>query len=212
MSLPQPTLLYESHRAPNPRRVQIFLAEKAVEIPRQEVDIMAGHHFGADYRDRIGTHHVPALELEDGSVLTETVAICRYIEALSPEPNLMGRDAREAAEIEMWQRRVEFQLLMPIAFVARHGLPAMQVLEQTQVPEWADANRPRVLAGLAWLDKRLQTSPFVAGDRFTIADITAVVGIDFMRVIRTGIPDDAVSLDTWLEKVRGRPSMELKAA
>jgi glutathione S-transferase len=197
--LPEPVLFYDSPRAPNPRRVRIFLAEKGLDLPREEIDIMAGVHFRAEYRSRIGTHHVPALALADGTVLTESIAICRYLEALVPEPNLFGRDARETAVIEMWQRRVEFQLLLPVGYVLRHGNPAMKVLED-QVPEWAAANRPRVLAGLDWLDKRLAQAPFVAGDRFTVADISAVVAIDFMRTIRQPIPE-------WAARVRARPSM-----
>lgn len=206
-ALPEPVLLYDSPRAPNPRRVRIFMAEKGIELPRREIDIMAGVHFGEAYRGRIGTHHVPALELADGSILTESVAICRYLEAFHPEPNLMGRDAREAAEIEMWQRRVEFQLLLPVAFVLRHGNPAMAVLESPQVPEWAAANRPRVLQGLRWLDARLSRAPFVAGDRFTVADITAIVAIDFMRTIRQPLPEDCPALGAWAGRVRARPSM-----
>ena len=149
----EPVLLIDCRPAPNPRRVRMFLAEKGLALPTEQVDIMAGEQFRA-HAARVGTHHVPALLLEDGRCLTESVAICRYIEALTPEPNLMGRDPLEAAEIEMWQRRVEFQLLQPIAFVLRHGNPKMAVMED-QCPEWAEANRPRVLDGLAWLDARL---------------------------------------------------------
>jgi glutathione S-transferase len=119
----------------------------------------------------------------------------------------MGGDAREAAEIEMWQRRVEFQLLMPVAFVLRHGNPAMAVLERPQVPEWAEANRPRVVQGLAWLDARLARAPFVAGERFTIADITAIVTLDFMRTIRQPVPEECRALAAWAALVRARPGM-----
>ncbi len=202
--LPAPVLLYDSPRAPNPRRVRIFLAEKGIDLPRAEIDIMAGAQFDDAYRTRVGTHHVPALELADGSILTESVAICRYIEALCPEPNLFGHDAREAAEIEMWQRRVEFQLLLPIAYVLRHGNPAMAVMED-QVPAWAEANRARVQAGLAWLGARLGQATHLAGDRFTLADITAIVAIDFMRTIREPVPEGAVA--EWAARVRARPSM-----
>lgn len=203
---PLPVRLYDTPRAPNPRRVRIFMAEKGIDLPRVEIDIMAGVHFRAEYRTRIGTHHVPALELSDGTVLTETVAICRYLEAIHPEPNLFGRTPLETAEVEMWQRRVEFQLLLPVAYVLRHGNPAMKVLED-QVPEWAEANRPRVLAGLAWLESRLRQAPFLAGPRFTLADITAIVAIDFMRTIRQPLPEDHHALADWAGRVRARGTL-----
>ncbi|RMF36853.1 MAG: glutathione S-transferase [Alphaproteobacteria bacterium] len=204
-ALPRPVRLYDAARAPNPRRVRIFLAEKGITLPVRELAIMQGEHFAPEHMAKIGTHHVPALELADGTILTESVAICRYLEALTPEPPLMGRDPLEAAVIEMWQRRVEFQLFMPIGFVLRHGNPAMQVLERVQCPEWAEANRPRVLEGLNWLDRRLQTSPFIAGDEFSIADITGIVAIDFMRVIRQKIPEECSALAEWAERIHARP-------
>ncbi|GIX15648.1 MAG: glutathione S-transferase [Paracoccaceae bacterium] len=205
--LPAPVLLHDSARAPNPRRVRIFMAEKGITLPARDVDIMAGAHFRPEYRALTGTHHVPALELSDGTVLTETVAICRYLEAWRPEPNLMGRDPLEAARIEMWQRRMEFQLLQPIAFVLRHSNPAMAVLEQPQIPQWAEANRPRVAAALADLDARLAGAPYVAGDRYTIADITAIVAVDFMRTIRQPIPEGCAALAAWAARIRARPAV-----
>lgn len=207
MDLPLPELLIDAAYAPNPRRVRIFLAEKGVALPSEQVDIMAGAQFGA-HAARAGSHHVPALRLADGSWLTETVAICRYAEALWPEPNLMGADALEAARIEMWQRRVEFQLLAPIAAVLRHGNPRMAVMEPEQCPEWAEANRPRVLASLAWLDARLGETAFVAGERFTIADITALVAVDFLRPTRIAVPADCERLAAWREGLAARPSLE----
>ena len=206
MSLPEPVRLFENRRAPNPRRVGIFLAEKGREVERVEIDIMSGEHFQEGHRGRAGNHHVPVLELSDGTFLSETVAICRYLEALYPAPNLMGADPLEAATIEMWQRRMEFQVLMPIAFVARHSIPAMQALEHVQVPEWGAANRPRMEAGLRDLNARLTASRYVAGDRFTIADITAWVAIDFMRVLRTTVPDGCDALAAWHQGLRQRPS------
>ncbi|MFV0474995.1 MAG: glutathione S-transferase family protein [Pikeienuella sp.] len=206
MSLPALVRIYETRRAPNPRRVSIFLAEKGLEVERVEVDIMAGRHFEEDHRRKAGSHHVPVAELSDGSFLTETVAICRYIEALHPEPNLMGEDAREVAIIEMWQRRMEFSLLQNIAFVARHTIPAMAALEHVQVPEWGAACVPRMEEALRGLDARLRESPFIAGDRFTIADITAWVAVDFMRVLRRDPPGGCDALAAWRETLRARPS------
>lgn len=206
MALPSLVRIYESRRAPNPRRVSIFLAEKGVEVERVEVDIMSGEHLEDDHRLKAGSQHVPVAELSDGTFLSETVAICRYIEALHPEPNLMGRDAKEAAIIEMWQRRMEFSLLMNIAYVARHTLPAMRALERQQVPEWGEACIPRVDAALRALDARLRESPFIAGERFTIADITALVALDFMRVLRRSPPEDCEALTEWREHLKERPS------
>ncbi len=204
MDLPRPELLVDCKPAPNPRRVRVFLAEKGVELPVEQVDIMAGAQF-AEHTARVGTHHVPALRLADGRWLTESVAICRYVEALWPEPNLMGRDPLETAEIEMWNRRVEFQLLAPIAAVVRHGNPKMAVMED-QCPPWAEANRPRVLAALGWLDARLATSAFVAGARFSIADITAVVAVDFLRPTRIGVPETCTALLAWRRGLEARPA------
>lgn len=205
MTLPRPVRLFDCRPAPNPRRVRIFLAEKGVVLPMEQVDIMSGAQFGA-YRTRVGTHHVPALELEDGRYLTESSAICRYVEALWPEPNLMGQDALEAAEIEMWSRRAEFGLLAPAAAVLRHGNPKMAVMED-QCPEWAEANRPRVQAGLEWLDRRLGDSPHLAGARFTMADITAAVAVDFLRASRIVVPEELAALAEWRERVAARPAM-----
>lgn len=204
--IPRPVRLLSSPRAPSPRRVTIFMAEKGIELPVEHVDIMAGEHFQEPYLERVGRPIVPAMEFSDGTILTETVAICRYFEDTVLDPNLMGSDPVDAAIVEMWQRRVEQGLLMPIAQVLRHTNPHMAVLEK-QVPAWGDANRERVQTGLETLDARLSETPFIAGDRFTIADITAIVSIDFMRTIRHAIPDTATHLLRWQDTVRSRPSM-----
>jgi glutathione S-transferase len=206
MDLPRPVLLIDCAPAPNPRRVRIFMAEKGIVLPVEQVDIMAGAQF-REHAARVGTHHVPALQLEDGRYLTESVAICRYLEALVPEPNLMGRDPLEAAEVEMWHRRVEFQLMAPVAAVLRHGNPKMAVMED-QCPEWAKANRPRVFKALEWLNERLQRSPFVAGERFTVADIAAVVAVDFLRPVRIAVPEERAALIDWRQRTAERPSMK----
>jgi glutathione S-transferase len=205
MSLPRPVRLWDCAPAPNPRRVRIFMAEKGITLPLEQVDIMAGAQFGA-HSERVGVHHVPALELEDGRFLTESTAICRYLEALWPEPNLMGEDPLEAAEIEMWSRRAEFGLLVPAAAVLRHGNPKMAIMEQ-QVPAWAEANRPRVMAGLDWLDARLGVSAYVAGERYTIADITALVAVDFLRASRISVPESCVRLLAWRRELAARRAL-----
>ena len=203
--LPQPVLLHDTPRAPNPRRVRIFMAEKGITLPVTQVNIMEGEQFAA-HKDRVGSHNVPALELADGTILTETVAICRYLEALTPEPNLLGQGPLEAAKVEMWSRRVEFQLMLPVASVLRHGNPAMAVMEE-QCPDWAEANRPRVAKGLVWLEESLTGKPYLAGERFTLADITAIVTVDFMRTIRTPVPEDRAAAHAWLARVRARDTL-----
>ncbi len=203
---PKPVRLLTTSTAPNPRRVHMFLAEKGVEIPKVEIDITVAAHKTPEYLAKTGLPHVPALELDDGTVLTESIAICRYIEALHPEPPLFGADPLEAAVIEMWQRRAELYLMLPIAQVFRHTNPHMAHLED-QVPAWAEVNRPRVLRGMEMLEKRLNASPFVGGARLSVADITALVALDFMRVIRTPVPEEMIALSTWLEAMRARPSV-----
>ncbi len=206
MSLPTPVRIFESRRAPNPRRVGVFLAEKGVEVERVELDIMSGEHYQDAHISRAGTHQIPVIELSDGSFLSETVAICRYLEALYPDPNLMGGDPLEVAQIEMWQRRVEMGLLLNIAQVIRHTIPAMNALEHVQVPDWGEACKPRVEKSLRDLNTRLEMSPFIACDRFTIADITASVAVGFMRVLRQNPPEDCVALNSWYANIKERPS------
>ena len=205
--LPAPELMVTCSTAPNPRRVDAFLAEKGVTIPKREIELASRAHYDPAHLERFGTHHLPALALADGSTLTETVAICRYIEGLHPEPNLMGRDPLEAARIEMWNRRVEFMVMLPVAFVFRHSHPSMAGLER-QVPEWSEANRPRVLEGLGLLDRQLRRSEFVAADRFTIADISAYLALDFMRVTKIRVPDDHEALLRWQAGLAERPSLQ----
>jgi glutathione S-transferase len=208
MSLPQPVRLYDQPRAPNPRRVNIFLAEKGGEIERVNVDLMAGAHKQADYLAKVGVPQVPALELDDGTVLTESVAICRYFEALQPEPNMMGRDVMEQITIEKWQRLVEFRLFATVAACFRHTNPHLAVLED-QCADWGEVNRGRIDARLGEIDRRLEGRDWIAADRLTIADITALVAVDFLRVIKHPIPENYTNLSTWVERMRARPSTAL---
>lgn len=199
--------LYTSHRAPNPRRVRWVMAEKGIEdVELAEVDIMVGEHKTPEYRTRVGVPHVPALELDDGTTVSESVAICRYLEALYPEPNLFGRDAREQAVIEMWTRRCEFYLANPIMLSVRHSHPALAALEATQMPQLADYNRVAAEKFMKTLDRRLAEHEFIAADRFTIADIVAVVGLDFARLIKYRPPEELTHLARWLAVGRARPA------
>lgn len=199
--------LYTSHRAPNPRRVRWVMAEKGIaDVDLTEVDILAGEHRTAEYRARVGVPHVPALELDDGTTVSESVAICRYLEALYPEPNLFGRDAREQAVIEMWTRRCEFYLANPIMLSVRHSHPALAALEAVQMPQLAEYNRLAAEKFMKTLDRRLAEHAFIAADRFTIADIVAVVGLDFARMIKYRPPEELTHLARWLAECRARPA------
>ncbi|WP_457795608.1 glutathione S-transferase family protein [Methylocystis sp. S23] len=200
-------ILYDSPLAPNPRRVRIFLAEKGVAVPTRGVDLMALEHMQPDYARINPMRAVPALVLDDGAALTETVAICRYIEYLHPEPPLLGRDGRERAFVEMWQRRMEFSLFMPVAFAFRHSHPRLAVLENPQFPEFAESQRPRAVAAMRFLDGELSGREFVAGDAFTIADITAFVALELTRLARIEIPAELPHLSRWREAMGARPSM-----
>jgi glutathione S-transferase len=198
--------LYNSNLAPNPRRVRIFLAEKGVEIPRIEVDLAKLEQRTPQFSAVNPFQTIPILELDDGTRIAESIAICRYIEALHPEPNLFGRSPLEQAIIEMWQRHLELRLLLPVAQVVRHSHPHMAEMENPQVAEWAAANRPRALRAMAIVDEALRERPFIAGDRFTVADITGLVALDFARPARIAIPPELANLNRWREMLKARPS------
>ena len=204
--------LYTSHRAPNPRRVRWVMAEKGIEdVEVIEVDILTGEHKTPEYRARVGVPHVPALELDDGTTISESVAICRYLEALYPEPNLFGRDPRELAVIEMWTRRCEFYLANPIMLSVRHSHPALAALEAVQLPQLAEYNRVAAEKFMKTLDRRLADNEFLAADRFTIADVVAVVGLDFARLIKYRPPEELTHLARWLAECRARPAAKAGA-
>jgi glutathione S-transferase len=198
--------LYNSNLAPSPRRVRIFLAEKGVSIPRVEVDLGRLEHKRPEFSALNPFQTIPILELDDGTKIAETIAICRYIEALWPEPNLFGVKPVEQATIEMWQRQLEWRLLLPIAQVLRHTHPRMAEMEMPQVPDWAAANRPRALHAMALVDETLSDRPFIAGDRFTVADITGLVALDFTKSARIAIPPELLHLNRWHEALKARPS------
>lgn len=198
--------LYDAGRAPNPRRVRIFLAEKRISVPLVPVDIGAMEQRSPQYTLLNPYQRTPALELEDGVVIAETVAICRYFEELQPDPPLMGVDARDKAIVEMWNRRMELSLFAAVAAVFRHLHPAMAQMEVPQVAEWGEANRPKALAQLEFLDKELAGRPYVAGARFTIADITALCAVDFCKPAKLEIPATLGNLHRWHADVSARPS------
>ena len=197
--------LYDSGRAPNPRRVKIFLAEKGISIPTEQVDLLKLEQKSEAYSALNPVQQVPALVLDDGFVLTETIAICRYFEELHPEPPLFGTDAFERALVEMWQRRIEFGLLGPVAAVFRHLHPAMAHMEVPQVPAWGEANKDRVKSFLGVLDKELEGQEFICGESFTVADISGLVGLDFMKPAKLSVPEELRHVRRWHERLSERP-------
>jgi glutathione S-transferase len=197
--------LYDSSFAPNPRRVRVFLAEKGLDIPREVIDLGKLEHKGDAYTAVNPLQRVPALELDDGTVITESMAICRYLEELHPEPNLFGETPLERAQVEMWNRRVEHGLYYSVASTFRHLHPAMKEMEE-QVPAWGEANKPRMLRDLAFMDRVLADRPYLAGERFTVADITLLCSVDFMKVTRVPVPDELGHLRRWHTHVSARPS------
>ena len=199
-------LLYDGGRAPNPRRVRIFLAEKGIELPLKPVDMTAFGHRSEEITALNAFQRLPVLQLDDGTILTESVAICRYFEELHPDPPLMGIDPLDRAIVEMWNRRAEFHLLYHVAQAFRHTHPAMQEWEVPQVAEFGEANRPKALKVMEYLDAELASREFIAGDRYSIADITAMMGIDMLKPARIERPDHLQNLMRWYRAVASRPS------
>jgi len=201
--------LYSAHRAPNPRRVLMFLHEKGIaDLPVTDIDLNAGAHRSPAFLARSPLAKVPALELDDGRVLTETRAICTYLEGRFPEPNLMGVDAEERAFIEMADRHVEFGLLLQIAHAIRHTHPGLATLEQPQFPDFGASQGQKLLQTAQVFEQLLARQPWMAGARFTIADITAFCALEFARGLlkfspaRAGLP----ALQAWRDRVAERPS------
>jgi glutathione S-transferase len=202
--------LFVSPRAPNPRRVQMFLTEKGITgIEPVNVDLNAGEHKTAAFRARSPLARIPALELDDGRMLTETRAICTYLEGLYPEPNLMGVDATERAFIEMTDRRVEWYFLLPVGNCVRHTHPGLAPLEQPQFPEFGRSQGEKLQETAAWLDAELQRQPWIAGERFTIADITLFCALEFARLMRFNADAQGLAaLQAWRDRVAGRHSAQ----
>jgi glutathione S-transferase len=203
--------LYTAPRAPNPRRVEMFLAEKGVGsgIERVPIDINAGEHRTAGFLARNPMARVPVLELDDGRCLAESRAICTYLEGLHPEPNLMGVDTVERAFIEMADRQAEFFLLATVANCVRHTHPGLAALEQPQFPDFGAAQGKKLLDIARTYDVLLADRPWIAGNRYTIADITAFCGIEFARLARFKPADAGLAhLAAWRDRVAARPSAQ----
>jgi glutathione S-transferase len=198
--------LYDGGRAPNPRRVRIFLMEKGISVPLEPVDLGAKGHKSEAFTALNPLQRLPVLILDDGTVLTESIAICRYFEVIEPEPSLFGRDAKSLALIEMWQRRLELTFFVPVQAVFRHLHPGMKELEVPQVAEWGEANKPRVMDFLTLLDREMANRPFIAGDSFSVADITGLVTLDFLKPAKLSVPPELTHVLRWHRDLAARPS------
>ena len=199
-------LLYQDPSAPNPRRVRVFLAEKAVAYDTIEVLIANAANQTPEFRKKNPIALLPVLELSDGRILRESMAICRYVEELHPTPNLFGTDAWERAQVEMWNRHAELELLWPIQQVFRNSHKYWEGRIK-QAPDFADVMRELLVERFSWFDSELAKRPYIASDRFTVADITALCAIDFGRVSKLRI-DAALhpNLAAWHARVAERPS------
>jgi glutathione S-transferase len=198
--------IYNSSLAPNPRRLRIFVAEKGLKIPIEEVDIFTGKNRTPEMLAKNPAGGLPFVELDDGSHLAESVAICRYLEGLHPEPNLMGKDNREQAFIEMWNRRMELNLFAVASRAFQHTNELFKARIK-QFPEYGETQRETVKQQLQWLDAQIGNKPFIAGDRFTIAEITALVAVDFAAQAAGVSADPALkNLARWHQSVSSRPS------
>lgn len=203
--------LYMSHRAPNPRRVQIFIAEKAIAgIEEITVDLNALEHKSAEFTKKNPVARIPVLELDDGRHLSETRAICTYLEGIVPTPNLMGADATERAFIEMADRQAEFYVLLPLASWIRHTHPGLAPLEQPQFGDFGNSQFEKFTQNLAVLEATLGHQEFLAGARFTIADITAFCGIEFTRLMKFKPADFGFpNVQAWRDKIASRSSAKV---
>lgn len=197
--------LYDLKAGTNPRRLRIFLAEKGLNVPTVQVDMNAGENRQPAYLalNPLGT--MPALEFPDGTVLTESIAICRYFEMLEPEPPLFGTSAIERAQVEMWNRRLELELQVPIQHAFVHLSPFWQG-RRPQVPAYGEVARARALEVMAWLDREIGDRPFFVGPRYTVADITAQCALLLGKHTGTPIPAELANLTRWFAEVSARPS------
>ena len=192
--------------SPNGMRVQVFLAEKGIEVPTINIDVMAGETHKPEYVARNSLAEVPVLELDDGQIITESLAICRYFEVLNPEPSLMGVNAAEQAHIEMWTRRMEQQIFGPVSRIGLHEMPYFES-KLEQVPAYAASSRREFPKRLAWLDQEISDGrSFIAGDDFTIADITGMAAVMVCGFLDIEIPAELQSVHRWVEAVTARPS------
>jgi glutathione S-transferase len=192
--------------APNPRRVRLFLAEKHVTVPTTQVSIPKGEHRSEAFLRVNPLGQVPALELDDGGVLTESVSICRYFEALYPDPPLFGVGHRGIAEVDMWIRRVELRLMVPLSMVWAHTHPFTARVVKPQYTEFGESQRPRVAKALHEIDAALEGRAWLAGETYCMADIVLLTTVDFATFIGMSMPPELVHLADWHARATARPS------
>ena len=197
--------LYDDTRAPNPRRVRIYLAEKGIDVPLEPTPVMERANRTEAFKEKNALQQIPVLELDDGTCIAESLAICRYFEAAHPENPLFGTTPLEQAQVEMWNRRIEFQLLSTVGAYWRHCHPLTAGLGG-QIKEAGEAGKKRAEFILKWMNEDLEGRDYFAGDAFTVADITALCVIDLATFVGIPIPDDATNLKAWHERVSARPS------
>lgn len=191
--------------APNPRRVRIFLAEKGLDVPETPVSLMKGEHKSPEHRARNSLGQVPTLVLDDGTAISETVAICRYFDEIHPAPPLFGEGPVAKALVDMWIRRVEFAVMQPVGNYWRHAHPRTAAL-LTQYKDFGESNRDAYERALKWFDRELASGPFVAGDAYSMADICALTTVDFADWIGLPVPEELANVRDWRERVSARPS------
>ena len=191
--------------APNPRRVRIFLAEKGIDLPETFVNMRRREHKAPEFKEKNSLGQLPTLELDDGTTISETVAICRYFEETNPEPSLFGKTAIEKATVDMWVRRIEFMIMTPVGMFWRHAHPYTAAL-LTQYKEFGESNRETVNGGFHWIDRELADKPFVAGEAYSMADICLLSTVDFANWIGLEVADDCAHLKAWHQRVTARPS------
>ena len=202
-------LFYDSALpAPNPRRVRIFLAEKHVRVPMAQISIPKAEHKAEPFLAVNPLGQTPALTFDDGRVLTESVAICRYFEILHPDPPMFGHGAHNIAEIDTWTRRIELRLTTPLSMVWLHTHPWTARIVQPQYTEYGESQRPRVLAAMAEFDRALAGRDWLDGERYTIADIVLLTTIDFAKFVGITMPDDLEHLRAWHARASARPSAQ----
>ena len=206
--------LYDTATAPSPRRVRIFMLEKGIEIPTVPVDLANGEHLQPPFLKRNPWATVPVLELDDGTCISEVSAVCLYLEEAYPNPPLMGRNAKEKAVIQMWDHRIELDGFLAIGESFRNHAKRLQgraltgVANVEQIPALVERGRERALRFFSALDTQLANHEFVAGDHYSVADITAMVCVDFARAAKVGLDEAQVHAQRWHEAVRARPSAQ----
>ncbi|OYY66605.1 glutathione S-transferase family protein [Sphingomonas sp. 28-62-11] len=202
-------LFYDAaNPAPNPRRVRIFLAEKGLKVPTEQLSIVAGDHKKPEFLAVNPLGQIPALKLDDGEVITESLSICRFFEALNPDPPMFGKGPKGVAEVDMWVRRVELRLMVPVGMVWMHTHPFTARVVVPQYKDFGESNRPRAIAAMRYFDESLAGRTWIAGKDYSIADIALLTTIDFAIFIGIGLSDDMPNLKAWHERASARPSAQ----